>query len=65
MIVHDYEGEEQEESERRCDQFCIKTGAYAQGYESVMEIFHSLCGNPGHKEEFCYEDIVIKTRCNL
>ena len=65
VIVHDYEGENKKNLKEGVINFVLRQDAYAQGYESVMEIFHSLCGNPGHKEEFCYEDIVIKTRCNL
>ena len=65
LIVHDYEGENKKNLKEGVIDFVLRQDAYAQGYESVMEIFHSLCGNPGHKEEFCYEDIVIKTRCNL
>lgn len=65
VIVHDYEGENKKNLKEGVIDFVLRQDAYAQGYESVMEIFHSLCGNPGHKEEFCYEDIVIKTRCNL
>lgn len=65
LIVHDYEGENKKNLKEGVIDFVLRQDAYAQGYESVMEIFHSLCGNPGHKEEFCYKDIVIKTRCNL
>lgn len=65
VIAHDYEGENRENLKKGIINFVLRQDAYAQGYESVMEIFHSLCGNPGHREEFWYEDIVIKTRCNL
>lgn len=65
VIVHDYEGENKKNLKEGVIDFVLRQDAYAQGYESVMEIFHSLCGNPERKEEFCYEDIVIKTRCNL
>ena len=65
VIAHDYEGENRENLKKGVINFILRQNSYVQGYESVMELFHTLCGNPARQGEFWYTDIVIKTRCNL
>ena len=65
VIAHDYEGENRKNLKEGGINFILRQNSYVQGYESVMELFHTLCGNPTRQGEFWYTDIVIKTRCNL
>lgn len=64
VIAHDYEGENRKNLKDGTINFILRQNAYVQGHESVMEMFHTLCGNPTHTGEYWYTDIVIKTRCN-
>lgn len=65
VIAHDYEGDNKKNLRDGTIHFILRQNAYVQGYESIMELFHGLCGNPTHKESFWYTDIVIKTKCNI
>lgn len=64
VIAHDYEGENRQNLKEGIINFILRQNAYVQGHDSVMELFHSLCGNPMQKGEYWYTDIVIKTPCN-
>lgn len=52
MIVHDYEGENKKNLKEGVINFVLRQDAYAQGYESVMEIFIVFVGIQDIKKNF-------------